>query len=54
VEQTRALKMRDLGTNISQEVIPDNFLRVSFDASTGWGIGIVIGNEFCAFKWSED
>jgi hypothetical protein len=36
---------------LCQEIVPDDSLKVFVDASSGWGIGIVIG-EYCeVFKW---
>jgi hypothetical protein len=36
------------------EITPDDLFHIFTDASTSWGVGIVIGNEFDMFKLHEN
>jgi hypothetical protein len=47
------LNTADISMHLCTEPMPDDSFRVFSDASTSWGIGIVIGSEFDRFKLTE-
>jgi hypothetical protein len=49
----RYLDAPDISMRLCTEINPDDSFRVFSDASTSWGIGIVIGSEFDRFKLAE-
>jgi len=47
------LDRRDISMRLCTEITPDDSFRVFSDASTSWGIGVVIGSQFDSFKLAE-
>jgi hypothetical protein len=43
----------DISMRLCTEVTPDDSFHVFSDASTSWGVGVVIGNEYDRFKLTE-
>jgi hypothetical protein len=49
-----ALKQPFLGVKLCQHPIPDDSLHIFVDASSSWGIGIIINNQFDCFRLSDN
>jgi hypothetical protein len=49
----KLLDSRDISMRLCTEVVPDDSFQVFSDASTSWGIGVVIGSEYDRFKLSD-
>jgi hypothetical protein len=50
---SRLLENPDISMRLCTEVSPDDSFRVFSDASTSWGVGVVIGTEYDRFKLAE-
>jgi hypothetical protein len=47
------LQTHDIGMKLCTEIIPTDLFKVYSDASTSWGVGVVIGNEYDRFKLAD-
>jgi hypothetical protein len=50
---TKMLQNRDIGMKLCTEIVPDDSFGVYSDASTSWGVGVVIGRHYDRFKLTE-
>jgi hypothetical protein len=50
---TSMLQTHDIGMKLCTEIVPTNLFKVYSDASTFWGVGVIIGNEYDRFQLAD-